>query len=59
MSQRQEEGREQAQAELYDKLDAESQPLRDRIAGLESEITDLKQQISAIYAPHKEFLTKL
>ena len=59
MSQRQEERREQAQAELYESLDAESRPLRDRIGILEAEIADLKQQISDIYSPHGEFLTKL
>jgi predicted nucleic acid-binding Zn-ribbon protein len=59
MSQRQEEGRERAQAELYERLQAKSQPLRDRIGALEAEIADLKQQISDIYAPHEVYLTKL
>jgi uncharacterized protein (UPF0335 family) len=59
MSQRQEEGRERAQAELYESLQVKSQPLRDRIGALEAEIADLKQQISDIYAPHEEYLTKL
>ena len=59
MSQRQEEGRERAQADLYARLSAESQPLRDRIGVLEAEIANLKQQISDIYSPHQEFLTKL
>ena len=46
MSQRQEELREQAQKDLYDKLDAQSRPLWGRIASLKAEIADMEQQIA-------------
>lgn len=65
MSQRQEERRERAQAELYERLDEECKPLRDRIEALkakgghELEIDELQRQISDIYSPHEDFLTKL
>ncbi|MEQ4313151.1 hypothetical protein ABNM01_11005 [Pseudomonas syringae] len=58
MSQKQEERREGAQAERHDRLYSESQPLRDRIAVLKAEIADLEKQISDIYSPYEEFLTK-
>lgn len=64
MSQRQEERREQAQADLHAELAEESHPFREQIRALESEggqedkIGELQKQINAIYAPHEAFLTK-
>lgn len=66
MSQRQEEGRERAQQELYADLRVRSQPLRDQIAALEhqkadieTQIAGLRQKIKDMYEANEDFLTKL